>query len=147
MRIYISVFLAVGALFSLQSLAPAAARARSPVEGGQAGEDRWVPSFSIGSGLLFENQKGFSNSFQVQSGGTITDPVLQGMVDGSDLLVEPFVGPGLELMSPALPIPTRPRFFIGSEFLPTFANDHEVAFKGDPGCVRSPFLDPQTGER
>ena len=147
MRILVSVFLAVGALCSLQLLAPAVARGRSPVEGGQAGEDRWVPSFSISSGLGFESMDGFNNSFQEQSGGTITNPSLQGMIEGSDLLVEPFVGPGLELMSPALPIPTRPRFFIGGEFLPIFANDHEVAFKGDTGCIRSPFLNPTTGEQ
>jgi hypothetical protein len=137
--------LAVGALFSLQLLTPAAARGRSPVEGGQAGEDRWVPSFTISSGLVFESQKGFNNSFQIQEGST-TPTSLQGMVDGSDLLVEPFVGSGLELMSPALPIPTRPRFFIGGEFLPIFSNDHSVAFKGDPSCIGSPFLSPQTGE-
>jgi hypothetical protein len=44
-------------------------------------------------------------------------------------------------MSPALPIPTRPRFFVGGEFLPTFSNDHEVAGKGDPGCIRGPRVD------
>jgi hypothetical protein len=122
-------------------LAPAAARGRSPVEGGQAGEDRWVPSISIGSGLVFQSQHGFNNSFEVEA-GTGTVGALQGTVTGSDLQVAPFVGPGLELMSPALPIPTRPRFFLGGEVLPTFANDHEVALKGNPGCVRGPRVDP-----
>jgi hypothetical protein len=142
------VFFRVVALCWLLVAAPAAAAGRAGVrEGGQAGEDRWVPSFSIGSGLFFENQKGFNNSFQEQSGGTITPASLQGVVTGSDLLVEPFVGPGLELMSPALPIPTRPRFFLGGEFLPTFSNDHQIAFKGDPDCIHGPRLfDPCVSE-
>jgi hypothetical protein len=140
MRVLVSIFLTAGVLLSLQLLAPVAANGRSPVEGGQAGEDRWVPSFSIGSGLVFENQDGFNNSFEVDNVTSVVGP-LQGVVTGSDLLVEPFVGPGLELMTPALPIPTRPRFFLGGEFLPIFSNDHEVALKGDPGCVRGPRVD------
>ncbi len=57
---------------------------------------------------------------------------------GDDTVVSPFVGGTFELMSPALPIPTRPRIFIGGEILPTFAPGRDVAIQGEPGCVRGP---------
>jgi hypothetical protein len=63
------------------------------------------------------------------------------VVTGDDLVVSPFVGAGLELMAPALPIPTRPRFFLGAEILPTFGSDRRVAVQEDPGCIRGPELD------
>ncbi|MCH8891040.1 MAG: hypothetical protein IH827_08185 [Myxococcales bacterium] len=64
--------------------------------------------------------------------------VLRGFVDGNDLAVSPFVGGTLELMTPALPIPTRPRLFLSGEILPTFASDRDLALEGDPDCVRGP---------
>jgi len=140
MRSDVSVFLTVGALLGLQVLSPTAARAQDGIEGGQAGEDRWVPSFSISGGALIQHQDGFADSFQLENGGTTPVP-LQGVVTGSDLAVAPFVGGSLEVMSPALPIPTRPRLFLSGEFLPTFASDREVALDGDPGCVKGPRLD------
>jgi hypothetical protein len=63
---------------------------------------------------------------------------LRGPVDGNDLAVSPFVGGTLELMTPALPIPTRPRLFASGEILPTFASGHDLALEADPGCVRGP---------
>ena len=44
-------------------------------------------------------------------------------------------------MTPALPIPTRPRLFVSGEILPTFASDRDLALEGDPGCVRGPEPD------
>jgi len=72
------------------------------------------------------------------SGTTPPDPELRGFFKGDDLTVAPFVGGSLELMSPALPIPTRPRIFLSGEILPTFASDRDFATQGDPGCVRGP---------
>ncbi len=54
---------------------------------------------------------------------------LRGSVDGDDLAVSPFVGGVLELMTPALPIPTRPRLFVSGEVLPTFAFKRNVALE------------------
>jgi hypothetical protein len=41
-------------------------------------------------------------------------------------------------MTPALPIPARPRLFASGEILPTFASDRDLALEGEPGCVRGP---------
>jgi hypothetical protein len=45
----------------------------------------------------------------------------------------------VELMTPALAIPTRPRFFFGAEIVPTFGSDRALAFEGNPDCVRGPL--------
>ena len=52
--------------------------------------------------------------------------------------MSPFVGGDLELMTPALPIPTRPRLFVSGEILPTFGTDRALAVDGDPGCITGP---------
>jgi len=109
----------------------------------QAGEDRWVPSLAITSGVTVQKQEGSANSLcqGVAPGDDCVSPVpvpLRGFVDGDDIAVSPFVGGVLELMTPALPIPTRPRLFVSGEILPTFASDRDVAIEGDPGCVRGP---------
>jgi hypothetical protein len=41
-------------------------------------------------------------------------------------------------MTPALPIPLRPRLFVSGEILPTFASDRDLAVEGGAGCVRGP---------
>jgi hypothetical protein len=64
--------------------------------------------------------------------------VLQPATDGTDLAVGPFVGGSLEVMTPALPIPTRPRLFLSGEILPTFAADRDIAVRGNPGCITGP---------
>ncbi len=129
-----SVIFALGALF------PAVSRA---VDGGdpgehakQAGEDRWVPSLAITGGVTIQQQDGISNSFLVDLNANSTP--LQGLIDGSDTAVSPFVGGSLELMSPALPIRWRPRLFVSGEILPTFAVDRDLAVVGNPSCIRGP---------
>ena len=62
-------------------------------------------------------------------------------VRGDDLGAAPFVGFGFEIMTPALPIPTRPRFFFGGEVMPIFAEERNLARSGDPDCVRGPEPD------
>jgi len=103
----------------------------------QQGEDQWVPSFAIVSGITVQSVKASGES-ALFVGGSTTGIPLQDPVDGSDVGVQPFVGGSLELMSPALSIPTRPRFFVNGELLPTFGNDHNPAVEGDPGCIRGP---------
>jgi hypothetical protein len=132
------VVIALGALLPTPSLATDGGKLEEPTQ--QAGEDRWVPSLAITSGVTGQKQEGSANSllFENQS----PDPVfLRGFVDGDDIAISPFVGGTLELMSPALPIPTRPRLFASGEILPTFASDRDLALEGDPGCVRGPKPD------
>jgi hypothetical protein len=114
----------------------------------QAGEDRWVPSLAITSGVTVQKQNGTADSclFPLFPGDTSPDscntrgdppdPALRGFTNRDDLAVSPFVGGALELMTPALPIPGRPRLFVSGELLPTFAPDRDLAVEGDPGCVR-----------
>jgi len=135
----------VGAVVALQALFPIAPLAagggdpEEPVE--QAGEDRWVPSLAITSGITLQEQKGTADSVLIEEVSS-PDPLLvplQGFVNDKDDAVSPFVGGALEVMTPALPIPTRPRLFLSGEILPTFASDRDVAVDGDPGnCVRGP---------
>jgi len=145
MRMNVSVLLTMGALFALQAPFPGVSRAaEGGISAGQAGEDRWVPSLAITGGATIQQQLGFANSFNCE--GTMVpcqdgDPnsvPLRGIVDGDDLAVSPFVGGSLELMTPALPVPTRPRLFASGEILPTFAADRELALEGDPGCIHGP---------
>ena len=144
MRKRVSVFSLLGAMLALHVLSAGASLAADggdPSDGGdpvrQEGEDRWVPSLAITSGITIQNQEGSSDSVLFED-GSLTPVPLQGFVDGSDLAVSPFVGGSLEVMTPALPIPTRPRLFLSGEILPTFASERELAVKGDPGCVRGP---------
>jgi len=137
-RIIFRIAGAVVALWALHPIASLAADGGEPSERArQAGEDRWVPSLAIASGVTIQQQDGTVNSFQFEDGST-TPTTLRGVVDGDDLAVSPFVGGALELMSPALAIPTRPRFFASGEILPTFASNRSLAIDGDPGCIRSP---------
>lgn len=103
----------------------------------QAGEDRWVPSLAITSGITIQKQEGSANSVRYEDMNPNPVP-LQGFFDGDDIAVSPFVGGALELMAPALPIPTRPRLFASGEILPTFGSDRDLAVDGDPSCVRGP---------
>jgi hypothetical protein len=140
MRKRANVFPMVGAVVALQALFPIASLATDggdPEEPAQrAGEDRWVPSLAITGGATIQEQQGSADSFLFEDMSPI-----RGFVDGDDLAASPFVGGSLELMAPALPIPTRPRLFVSGEILPTFASDREVALEGDPDCVRGPEPD------
>jgi len=131
---------ALGAVFVLQTLAPAASLAAEAEEGEarrQAGEDRWVASFAISSGVNVQKQKGSAESFLFEDGTPPPVP-LQEAVRDHDVTLSPFVGGTLELMSPALDIPTRPRFFVSGGILPSFGTERTLAVEGDPGCIRGP---------
>lgn len=140
MRKRYKVFPEIGAVIALLMLFPPAAFAigDDPAAGpAQAGEDRWVPSLSITGGANFQQQRGWvdSNLFE----GLNPDPVpLEGSFKGDDLQVAPFVAAGIELMTPAFQVPTRPRLFLSAEILPTFASKRALALDGDPTCIRGP---------
>ncbi len=120
------------------ALFPGAASAAEGVDPDrQQGEDQWVPSLAIVSGVTIQQQHGYVDS-ESFVGGSPTSVPLRGPFEGSDIGVSPFVGGSLELMAPALPIATRPRFFLAGEILPTFASDRSVVVEGDPSCIRGP---------
>jgi hypothetical protein len=135
MRSDISVLLTVGVLFVLQLPLPDRGLAAEARQITNQEENRWIPSLSISGGALILPQDGFVDSTITEDG---TTSPLQGPTDGDDLVVSPFVGAGLQLMTPALSIPTRPRFFLGGEILPTFGSEREVATQGDPKCISGP---------
>ncbi len=117
--------------------APARDGAAGEAPARQAGEDRWVASLAITSGVTIQQQEGSAESSLYRE---MTDSLvpLRLPAEGDDLGVSPFVGGALELMAPALPIPTRPRPFASAEILSSFAADRDLALDGDPGCVRGP---------
>jgi len=134
----VTVFGAIGAVFALGALSPLVSIANDADEpeqrAVQAGEDRWVPSLAITGGITIQDQQGSADSFLDDMNST----PLRGLVQGDDNAVSPFVGGSLELMAPALPIPTRPRPFVSGEILPTFASNRDLAVEGNPSCVRGP---------
>jgi hypothetical protein len=137
------LFRIIGAVAALGALLPIASHAsdggKSEESTKQAGEDRWVPSLAITSGFTLQKHEGSAASYLEEPGEPIVP--LRPSVDGDDDAVSPFVGGVLELMTPALPIPTRPRFFVSGEILPTFASDRDLALEGNPACIRGDYAD------
>lgn len=144
MRVAVNAFALIGAALALQ--APLAAMAEDQDAGSerrkQDGEDQWVPSFAIVSGLTVQEWDGEAES-EICPGCTFPNPqaeALRPFEKGDDRDVTPYVGGSLELMTPALPIPTSPRLFIGGEFLSAFGTDRDIAGEGDPSTpLQSPL--------
>jgi hypothetical protein len=139
------------AVATFQVSVPMAAAAEDPTQeraeerNAQETESRWVASLAVTSGVLLQNQDGSIDSclFANPADATGSCPApgstpLRPATSDSDLAIVAFVGPNLELMSPALPIPTRPRLFLSGEILPTFSADRDIAGEGDPDCIRGP---------
>ena len=141
MRKRASNFLILAAVVALRMSIPVAAFASggdSGADAKQAGEDRWVPSFALTSGVIMQTQSGAANSVLFED--MLPPPVeLRGMVEGDDFVVAPFFGGEVSLMTPALAIPTRPRFFLSAEIIPTFGSVRSLAFEGNPDCIRGPL--------
>jgi len=103
----------------------------------QAGENRWVPSVAVALGVTIQKQSGYATSVLLED--DTPPPVdLGGTHQADDVAVTPFLGVDLQIMAPAIPIPTRPRFFLGAEILPTFAVSRDLAFAGNPDCLKGP---------
>jgi hypothetical protein len=142
------VWIAVAALdasFPIAASAQDPQRADRAGRDGEAGDDRWVPSLAATSGILLQPQDGSVDAclFANPADATGDCPApgstpLRPSSSDNDLAVAAFVGANLELMTPALPIPTRPRLFLSGEILPTFADDRNLAGEGDPTCVKGP---------
>jgi len=139
----------VGGCIALLLLIPQSSLAENPdaqeaAPPRQAGEDRWIASLAITSGATIQDWDASSNPFLIQDPNPSQEPRLLSFempADGDDRSVVPFVGGSFELMSPALPIPTRPRVFVSVDILPTFADDRNIAVDGDADCVRGPLPD------
>jgi hypothetical protein len=143
MRVAVNAFALIGAALTLQ--APLAAMAEEQDTGSerrkQDGEDQWVPSLAIVSGLTVQDWDGDVES-EICPDCTFPSPqaeALRPFDKGDDRDVTPYVGGSVELMTPALPIPMSPRLFIGGEFLSAFGTDRDVAGEGDP---KSPLESP-----
>ena len=141
MRKRASTFLILGAVVALWMSLPAdtlasGGDASGPIK--QAGEARWVPSLALSSGVVLQTQSGAADSVLFED--MTAPPVdLRGPVAGDDFVLAPFFGASLEVMSPALALPGRPRFFLSGEVVPTFGSDRSLAFEGNPDCVRGPL--------
>jgi len=130
----------------LASSAPASAESEAAQEpDAQQADERWVASLAVTSGVLLQGQDGSVESclFANPADATSTCPAPGSMplrvgASDKDLAIAAFVGANLEVMAPALPLPTRPRAFLAGEILPTFAAKRDVASQGDPDCVRGP---------
>jgi len=102
----------------------------------QMGEDRWVPSSALISGFTIHGERGKVTTIN-SAGKPIRPPT-----DGRDVGVSPFVGADLELMTPGLPIPLRPRLFLSGEIAATFAKGRDLATEGSATGVEGPVLPP-----
>lgn len=109
--------------------------------------DRWIPSLALEGGMSFQDWEADVAS-QVCRGCAFSDPLavpetLQPGGAGDDRDSTAFIGIQLELMSPQIPIPGSPRFFIGGEIAPTFGNERDVVSRGQPGPIGSPSTNDQ----
>lgn len=137
-------------------LLAAPAPAQEAPQPGSSGENRWVPGLGVTGGVTFQPQEAsVESSCQVGGPGA---PGGQGLIEippcsggvppsagplrpsdsDSEWTVSPYVGVDLQLMTPALPIPTRPRLFARGEILPTFASTRSIASEADPTGVSAP---------
>jgi hypothetical protein len=143
MRALVNVFALLSAAAALLAALPAARAAgeEAGARSSQKGDDRWVPSLAVISGLTVQEWNG-SVSSQTCPGCTLPSPnavPLRNPASGDDRDVSPYVGGNFELMSPALPIPTSPRLFIGGDLFAAFGTERAVAQEGDPSGLRSPL--------
>src|SRR5262245_45684473 len=136
MRSGVNAVLAWCAYFAAQAVAPSALADTLPEA--QA-VSRWVPSLAITSGVTLHRTSGRHPSSLIDGEADPIAPTpLRRTDSGDDLNTVPFVGAALELMTPALPIATRPRFFVAAELLPTFGSERLITSDGDPTRIRGP---------
>jgi len=99
---------------------------------------RWTPSLSIIGGFTAQREDGKTQAlFTAASNGAVSD--VRPPTDGDDLSVTPLVGGRLELTSPDLPLPLKPRLFFGGEFGGLFGIDRTLAGEADPGQLKPPI--------
>ena len=94
-------------------------------------------SLALTSGLTFQTHDGAAISTITDTMTLVSGPLRDPSM-GDDFAVSPLMGGVLEVMTPALPIPLRPRLFFSGELLTFFAPRRAVAFEGDPSCLKGP---------
>jgi hypothetical protein len=104
----------------------------------QPGDDRWLPSLAITSGVTFQEQRGSQSSVRLENSDPNTLTPLRPTRDGEDRVVSPYVGAAFEISTPSLPILSRPRAFATAEILPTFGSERQLSIDGDPSEMRGP---------
>lgn len=103
----------------------------------------WIASFAIQTGASVQDWSG-TNQSVLLPGGVLPAEMIRESASGDDLDASPFVAGSIEVMTPELPIPTTPRFFIGAEVAPAFGFDRTLSGEGDAGAVASPLLPGQS---
>jgi hypothetical protein len=126
------ISIALLASFLCVSAASAAEKSK-----GRDGEDRWVPSIALVFGFMTQQQTGTVESYDVADPSNDNlDP--QPPADNRKYENGLIVGGNLEILSPALPIPLRPRFFVNGEIVSVSAQLRDIAQNGDPTGLKEP---------
>lgn len=125
---------ALAALHSAPSIASAGER-EAPL-----GDRRWVPSFAITSGVTLQGWEGMQGGYRFPGTDPTTPVPIREAGFGNDRAVTPYVGGNVELLTPAIPMPLRPRAFVSGEVLPMFGPERVLVVDGDPKRLRGPEI-------
>jgi hypothetical protein len=134
MRVRVNELVAV----ALAALASVNAISRADEAEYVPGDDRWIPSLAVTSGVTLANWAGDQTSFQLRGAGPGVPETLRPAQAGDDRAVTPFVGGNLELMTPALL--SHVRLFAAAELLPMFGPERQLAQDGEPSRIRGPDI-------
>jgi hypothetical protein len=141
MRAAVNSFLLVGLSLFLPTtslVAPAAAQDAS-AGSVQEGADRFVPSLHVISGLVVHEWEASVDS-EICRDCVFPSPAAQALrpfEEGETRDVTPYMGAGLELMTPELPFAGL-RFFAGGDWAAAFGTERKVAREGDPSVIGDP---------
>ncbi len=124
--------------------------------------DRWVPSVSVGLGLLMQDISGDIESTDLlgpfdHTNPSQTNPIptVRPPTSGTDLTLTPLFSAAVEGMTPGLrsipflpeiEIPGAPRLFVHAEVVPAFGLTYRTAKEGDPrpNSLTNAFLRPNS---
>jgi hypothetical protein len=117
-------------------------------------DPRWIPSLGVSGGATMQDQEAAVESNCIIGGfgdgetfpncpwipGDPRGPApLRPSDRGSDWAVSPFVAMNLQLMTPVIPVPLRPRLFLSGELIAFFGPKRNIATEGNPsGDIRTP---------
>jgi hypothetical protein len=115
----------------------AGSAAAEPVDERELG--RWVPSFSLLSGISAQKAEGHLATSDIvgpeDPAGNSEHPLLPGTpATDRTRMMTPFVGGSIELMTPAWKsLPGRPRAYVHGDVAFAFAPDYNIPMIADPG--------------
>jgi len=110
---------------------PAAAAEKSTE---RDGDDRWIPAIAVVVGFSTQEQQGTVSSIDLND--PLSPPRPANSNDAYTNALE--IGGNLELLTPVLEIPLRPRFFIGGEIVNVSHQRRRIAAEGDPSGLKPP---------